>query len=203
MHFRGISVQKQNKKELCNFSSEPQTNKKWRKKWRKKCATQHLLFSTSPSPSPFPFPILELKISRFRIFKRTPDPDSIRSGNILQIRRRKEKQKKLGFWNVFKRTFALKIYDKTILSRKFLSSNYCVWESFCWETILVNKMWLHLLLSSFLSLLQLQKSGLFCEADFESIPTKLNGKTFARIDIVKKLQSCRQTHLKMQIFGEK
>ena len=30
----------------------------------------HLLSSTSPSPSPFPFPILELKISRFRIFKR-------------------------------------------------------------------------------------------------------------------------------------
>ena len=37
----------------------------------KSCATQHLLSSTSPSPSPFPFPILELKISRFRIFKRT------------------------------------------------------------------------------------------------------------------------------------
>ena len=31
----------------------------------------HLLSSTSPFPSPFPFPILELKISRFRIFKRT------------------------------------------------------------------------------------------------------------------------------------
>ena len=35
------------------------------------CSNQHLLSSTSPSPSPFPFPILELKISRFRIFERT------------------------------------------------------------------------------------------------------------------------------------
>ena len=85
----------------------------------------HLLSSTSPFPSPFPFPILELKISRFRIFKRTLWIEFVPA---IYLANKKMEKKKLG--KCFKAAFTFQIYDKTILSRKFLSSNYCALESF-------------------------------------------------------------------------
>ena len=105
---------------------------------------------------PQPLPLLLLFLFQFLSWKSADLEFSKELSGLNSFRpyftNKKKGEEEVG--NNLKKTF--KIYDKTILSRNFLSSNYCVLESFCWETILVNKIWLHLLLSSFPSLPRLK-----------------------------------------------
>ena len=107
----------------------------WCKQKGSICATRHLLFSTSPSPSPFPFPILELKISRFRILKRTRGIEFVSAiFNNYEGRRRswdfiiyqKAKTMTIHLLGLRKDYFVQKVFVFKLL---------CL-ESFCWETIL-------------------------------------------------------------------
>ena len=100
------------------------------------------------------------------------------------------------------------LWHKTILSRKFLSSSYCVLESFSLETIFVNKIWLHLLLSSFPSLLRLQNnvSGLLKSFGWSWIHSIIEWRNFSLKQYREKaanIQSCRKIHFKMQIFEKR
>ena len=77
---------------------------------------------------------------------------------------------------------------KLFCPESFVSSNYCALESFCWESILVNKICLHLLLSSSPSQLPLQnkvtgqfeklEGNLSFEAEFESIQSNFSMKRY-------------------------
>ena len=156
--------------------------------------------------SPQPLPLLLLFLFQFLSWKSADLEFSKELSGLNSFRpyltNKKKGEEEVGEF-VFKNNIHIQdLWHNTILSRKFLSSNYCVLESFSLETILVNKIWLHLLLSSFPSLLRLQNnvSGLLKTFSWSWVrihSIKIEWRNFSLKRYREKaanIQSCQQTH---------
>ena len=164
----------------------------------------HLLSSTSPFPSPFPFPILELKISRFRIFKRTLWIEFVPAIYLANKKKGEEEvgemfQSSIHIPDLWQNYFVQKVFVFELLCvGKFLLRKYSCQQDLSPPSLILFSLSASATKQCQWSVWKQEEGNLSFEAEFESIPSKLNSGSLAWSDIVKKLQtakSCRYKHI--------